>query len=373
MAGLPARAVATPWLRAYLKIESKLQAVAHHKARCTKTFDCLAQCGLRDGLPGWGQFCIDNQLAAALRGDVKKGLFFRGVGALPFGAQIRSVRELMERLLTPPASASGLNLHIGLVTRFDTVHDSGQTRTCPSPPAVRASQAPHPRRHPMAKPMFDPEALISMFETATAKQGAQLRKAVSDATLAALQGRELTLKNIRSGAEGGVRSRQHGRGQEPGRRRRPRGAARQGRGRHGRRAAQGRGSQPRGAAAVGGARCRPAGQAPAEGARRPGQVRGHHVRRRSRRPPPVPRPMAGAWGQVLEKMQAGGTLSGAQAATTAEQMAEQMQAALRSTRAACLRAAQALAESYTAMVSGVLMGMSDALQSAAPARRRRKK
>lgn len=100
VAGLPARAVATPWLRAYLKIESKLQAVAHHKARCTKNFDCLAQCGLRDGLPGWGQFCIDNQLAAALRGDVKKGLFFSGVGALPFGEQIRSVRDLVERLLT---------------------------------------------------------------------------------------------------------------------------------------------------------------------------------------------------------------------------------------------------------------------------------
>ncbi|MET5013359.1 nitronate monooxygenase, partial [Burkholderia pseudomallei] len=57
-------------------------------------------CGLRDGLAGWGQFCIDNQLAAALRGDVSKGLFFRGAGALPFGDQIRSVGELMSRLLT---------------------------------------------------------------------------------------------------------------------------------------------------------------------------------------------------------------------------------------------------------------------------------
>ena len=101
VAGLPARAVGTPWLRNYLRIEDKLQAVAHVKARCTKSFDCLAQCGLRDGLQGWGQFCIDNQLAAALRGDVKKGLFFRGVGALPFGEQIRSVRDLMELLLTP--------------------------------------------------------------------------------------------------------------------------------------------------------------------------------------------------------------------------------------------------------------------------------
>jgi nitronate monooxygenase len=106
VAGLPARAVATPWLTAYLKAEPKLQTVVHAKSRCTKAFDCLAQCGLRDGLPGWGQFCIDNQLAAALRGDVKKGLFFRGAGALPFGDQIRSVQALMERLLTPePASA----------------------------------------------------------------------------------------------------------------------------------------------------------------------------------------------------------------------------------------------------------------------------
>jgi len=101
VAGLPARAVATPWLKAYLAVESKLQGVAHVRKRCTKVFDCLAQCGLRDGLKDWGQFCIDNQLAAALRGDLKKGLFFRGAGALPFGAQIRSVRELIERLLTP--------------------------------------------------------------------------------------------------------------------------------------------------------------------------------------------------------------------------------------------------------------------------------
>ena len=101
VAGLPARAVATPWLRNYLLAEPKLQEVAHVKPRCTLEFDCLAQCGLRDGLPGWGQFCIDTQLAAALRGDVKKGLFFRGSGGLPFGAEIRSVAELMQRLLMP--------------------------------------------------------------------------------------------------------------------------------------------------------------------------------------------------------------------------------------------------------------------------------
>ena len=50
----------------------------------------------------------------------------------------------------------------------------------------------------MAKPLFDAAALIDMFQNATARQGEQLRKASSEATLAALQGRELTLKNIRA-------------------------------------------------------------------------------------------------------------------------------------------------------------------------------
>lgn len=115
VAGLPARAVATPWLKNYLKMEAKLQAVAHPKARCTKAFDCLTQCGLRDGTATWGQFCIDNQLAAALRGEADKGLFFRGAGPLPFGSDIRSVHELLERLLTPAkGGALGAGLTPGL-------------------------------------------------------------------------------------------------------------------------------------------------------------------------------------------------------------------------------------------------------------------
>ncbi|MBV8037282.1 nitronate monooxygenase family protein [Roseateles sp.] len=101
VAGLPARAVMTPWLRKYLKAEERLQAVAQLKRRCTMAFDCLSQCGLRDGLKGWGQFCIDQRLAAALRGEMDKGLFFRGRGGLPFGSQVTSVRQLLERLMTP--------------------------------------------------------------------------------------------------------------------------------------------------------------------------------------------------------------------------------------------------------------------------------
>ena len=42
---------------------------------------------------------------------------------------------------------------------------------------------------------------------------------------------------------------------------------------------------------------------------------------------------------------------------------------MRGTRAASMKAAQALAESYTAMVSGVLIGMSEALQSGGAAKK----
>ena len=99
VAGLPARAVRTPWLDKYLRIEPKLKAVAHTKIQCNMAFDCLAHCGLRDGVASMGQFCIDQQLGHALSGDKRKGLFFRGAGKLPFGAEIRSVHDLMQWLL----------------------------------------------------------------------------------------------------------------------------------------------------------------------------------------------------------------------------------------------------------------------------------
>ena len=100
VAGLPARAVRTPWLNKYLRIESKLQAHAHEKKKCNMSFDCLSHCGLRDGNPAMGQFCIDQQLGHAMAGETDKGLFFRGSGALPFGREIRSVEALMEHLIT---------------------------------------------------------------------------------------------------------------------------------------------------------------------------------------------------------------------------------------------------------------------------------
>lgn len=108
VAGLPARAVRTPWLEKYLRRESRLQQAASSSHKCTLAWDCLVSCGLRDGLQKAGQFCIDNQLAAALRGDLAKGLFFRGAARLPFGKAIRPVRELLDYLVTGrmPADAA---------------------------------------------------------------------------------------------------------------------------------------------------------------------------------------------------------------------------------------------------------------------------
>lgn len=109
-AGLPARAVLTPWLRRYLAREQKLRAEASPAcAQCPSRTECLTHCGFKDGNPGAGQFCIETQLAAAQRGNIEHGLFFRGSEPLPFGNEIRKVRELLEYLLTgrhpePPAA-----------------------------------------------------------------------------------------------------------------------------------------------------------------------------------------------------------------------------------------------------------------------------
>lgn len=100
-AGLPARAVLTPWLQRYLKREDKLRSRANPEtACCARNLECLTHCGFKDGDPEVGQFCIETQLAAAQRGDVNRGLFFRGSESLPFGTEIRPVRDLLEYLLT---------------------------------------------------------------------------------------------------------------------------------------------------------------------------------------------------------------------------------------------------------------------------------
>ncbi len=108
-AGLPARAVLTPWLKRYLAKEGRLRAsacphpVGNH---CPSKVECLAFCGFKDGNQAAGQFCIESQLAAAQRGNIEKGLFFRGSESLPFGSEIRSVLDLLQRLLTEPCETA---------------------------------------------------------------------------------------------------------------------------------------------------------------------------------------------------------------------------------------------------------------------------
>jgi nitronate monooxygenase len=100
-AGLPARAVLTPWLEKYLKREKVIrQRATPDRGACAGQFECLTHCGLKDGNSEAGQFCIDTQLEAAVKGNIAKGLFFRGSEPLPFGDQMRSVRELLAYLLT---------------------------------------------------------------------------------------------------------------------------------------------------------------------------------------------------------------------------------------------------------------------------------
>ena len=87
-------------------------------------------------------------------------------------------------------------------------------------------------------------------------------------------------------------------------------------------------------------------------------------------------PMAGPWAQVLEKFNLSGTQTGLKASGATEQLTAQMaqmQTALRDSRAAGLRAAQTLAESYTALVSGVLLGLSDAMRQGMAAKAPAKK
>jgi len=105
-AGLPARAVKTPWLNKYLRREEKLRTNATpEKAKCAGWAECLSHCGFRDGNPAAGQFCILKQLEAAVKGEYEKGLFFRGSEPMIFENKIHPVHDVLEYLLTGKKAA----------------------------------------------------------------------------------------------------------------------------------------------------------------------------------------------------------------------------------------------------------------------------
>jgi hypothetical protein len=81
--------------------------------------------------------------------------------------------------------------------------------------------------------------------------------------------------------------------------------------------------------------------------------------------------LEGPWAEVLKATQGQGTGTGAQASATITQLMDSAQKNLRDGRALGMQASQAMLDSYSTLVSGVLIGMSDALQQggAAPAPR----
>lgn len=78
----------------------------------------------------------------------------------------------------------------------------------------------------------------------------------------------------------------------------------------------------------------------------------------------VAAPLQGPWQQVLQTMKVEGTATGAGATQTVEQLMGQAQDVVRKTRATQLRATQVMMDSYATMVSGVLIGMAAGLGGA---------
>ncbi len=212
----------------------------------------------------------------------------------------------------------------------------------------------------MPQAAFDADALISMFENASERGSAKLREAVEKATLAGLQGRELTLKNIRGALESVTQAVSQG-------------AAKNIAGIDAAslldKAVQGMDDAVLKAVQANRAALQ-------QFVDRGADLREKHLKKALddldkfedtligtvKKAAAGAGPLTAPWQQMLEKMQAGGTVSGQSAATAAEQFASQMQDTLRGSREAGMRAAQVLAESYAAMASGVLVGMLSALQ-----------
>jgi hypothetical protein len=225
----------------------------------------------------------------------------------------------------------------------------------------------------MAKSGIDQDALIDMFSQASAKQGEAVRKAVSDATLKALQGRELTLSNIRSVLKAVTQAASAG-------------AEQSGLPQVDVEALLGKAFAGMDAALL---------QAVEANRRALQQFVDQGVGLQTGRLKSaladlekmedtffasVSSAAKGAgsqlqapWSQVLESMKLKGTDTGAQAHQTVEQLMAQTQTALRDGRAMGLRTAQALMDSYSALVSGVLIGMSEGLQQGSGEGRSRKK
>jgi hypothetical protein len=213
----------------------------------------------------------------------------------------------------------------------------------------------------MMKSGIDQDALTTMFAQASAKQGEALRKAVADATLKALQGRELTLENIRKVVKTVTQATSAGAAQNP--------AA----------ALDVEGMLSKALAGMDAALLQAveANRKALEQfvSRGAGLQQGplkdavcNHKKMEDMFFAAVSKatqasgPLQPAWENVLGAMRMKGTDTGTQANAVVEQLMEQAKSALRDGRASSMRAAQAMLDSYAALVSGVLIGMSEGLQ-----------
>ena len=215
----------------------------------------------------------------------------------------------------------------------------------------------------MIKAGIDQDAIVKMFSEATAKQGEMLRQAVSEATLKALQGRELTMENIKKVLKTVTAAATAG-------------------------AAQNTASPVDAEAlltkAFAGmdaallqaveANRKALQQFVDQGAGlQEKQLKGalSNIEKMedtffdtvTKAAQAASGPMQGPWEQVLSAMKMKGTDTGAQATQTVEQLMAQTQSALREGRAATAKTAQAMLDGYAALVSGVLIGMSEGLKS----------
>jgi hypothetical protein len=215
----------------------------------------------------------------------------------------------------------------------------------------------------MIKSGIDQDALVNMFAQATAQQGETLRKAVSDATLKALQGRELTVENIRKVLKTVTEAASTGAAQNP-------------------TAGPDVADLLEKAFAGMDAALLQAVEAQRKALQqfveqgvdlkdKPMKSALDHLEKMedlffssvSKASQGGGGALQAPWQQVLDSMKIKGTDTGAQAGVAVEQLLVQAQTALRDGRASGLRAAQTMLDSYAAMVSGVLIGMSEGVQS----------
>lgn len=213
----------------------------------------------------------------------------------------------------------------------------------------------------MIKSGIDQDALIKMFAEASAKQGEALRKAVAEATLKALQGRELTLDNIRKVIKSVTQAASAGTAQNPA-------------GPVDIEALLGKALAGMDSALL---------QAVEANRKALAQFVEHGAGLQEKqlkqavanvekmedvffaavsKATQASGPLQAPWEHVLEALKIKGTDTGAQASAAVEQLMAQAQTALREGRATGMRAAQAMLDSYSALVSGVLIGMSEGLQ-----------